>query len=99
MNQWTMPYLGEEDYIFISYSHKDSEEVLKVIAYLSEQGVRIWYDEGIDPGTEWDENIASHINGCSGMIAFISENYLSSSNCSDEMNYARTIEKERIFVF
>ena len=100
MNQWTMPYLGEEDYIFISYSHKDSEEVLKVIAYLSKQGIRIWhYQEGTLAGKEWDENIASHIKNCSGFIAFISENYLSSSNCSDEMNYARTIEQERIFVF
>lgn len=100
MDRWTMPYSGEEDYIFVSYSHKDSDEVLKMIAYLSKHGIRIWhYQEGTPAGEEWDKNIASRIENCSGFIAFISENYLSSTNCSDEMNYARTVEKERTFVF
>ena len=62
-------------------------------------GYRVWYDEGIDPGTEWDYNIASHITGCASFVAFISANYLASDNCKDELNYARDLQKERLLIY
>ena len=55
------PYSGTEGFIFISYSHRDSVQAMEIIARLMENGFRVWYDEGIDPGSEWDENIAEHI--------------------------------------
>ncbi len=88
-----------EDFIFISYSHKDSEIVLKVIESLQRKGYRVWYDEGIDPGTEWDKNIADHVEACGYFIAFVSKNYISSSNCKDELNFARDLEKRRFLVY
>jgi hypothetical protein len=93
------PYRGEEAYIFISYAHRDIKKVQKIIYLLEEQGYRIWYDEGIDPGTEWDDNIASHIEACNGMIAFLSTAYIESDNCKDELKYARDIGKERLLVY
>lgn len=92
-------YSGNEPYIFVSYSHRDTDRVLPVISRLMAEGFRVWYDSGIDPGTEWDENIAQHINGCGYFVAFLSENYLSSNNCKDELNYARDLEKERLIVY
>lgn len=86
-------------FIFISYSHKDSEIVLQVIKELQNSSYRIWYDDGIDPGTEWDKNIAEHIENCGYFIAFISKNYISSSNCKDELNFARDLEKKRFLVY
>lgn len=74
-------YMGEEPYIFVSYSHKDSERVWPIIARLQADRFRVWYDDGINPGTEWDSNIASHIKNCSFFLVFISENYLASENC------------------
>lgn len=38
--QQMTPYEGEEDYIFISYSHQDMDLVLPVLQYLQENGVR-----------------------------------------------------------
>ena len=93
------PYTGDGDYIFISYSHKDKEQVYPVIDHFIEKGYHIWYDEGIDPGTEWDENIANHLKGCIGIFAFLSENYLNSENCKDELNYARDLGKERVLIY
>ena len=93
------PYEGSSSYIFFSYAHRDMDRVMKILSRLSAEGVRIWYDEGIDPGTEWDEYIAKHVENCSGMIAFISENYLESENCKDELNYARELSKDRILVY
>ncbi|MBQ6594703.1 MAG: TIR domain-containing protein [Clostridia bacterium] len=93
------PYEGSEPYIFVSYAHRDMEAVLPVIQRLTDEGYRVWYDEGIDPGTEWDTNIAVHIERCASFVAFISENYLRSDNCKDELNFARDLEKERLLVY
>ena len=93
------PYTGKDKYIFISYSHRDTYYAFSIISELIKNGYRVWFDGGIDPGTEWDENIASHINECGYFIALMSNNYLNSSNCKDELNYARDLEKERLIVY
>ena len=99
-NQYkVLPYNGNKKFIFISYSHKDSSQVLSIISKMINQGYRVWYDEGIVPGTEWDKNIAEHIINCDYFIAFMSDNYLNSSNCKDELNYARDLEKNRFLVY
>lgn len=92
-------YMGELPYIFISYSHKDSESVWPTIFKLQEDGFRIWYDDGISPGTEWDTNIAKHIRKCAFFIAFISRNYLDSDNCKDELSFVRELNKNRVLIF
>lgn len=99
LNKVHTPYRGDSPYIFISYSHKDSDVVFYIIGQLQMKQYRIWYDEGIDPGTEWDENIAEHIENCGYFIALLSEAYLESSNCKDELNYARELEKPRLLVY
>ena len=83
-----VPYEGEEDYLFISYSHKDSEIVIPILEKIEESGYRIWFDEGIDPGSEWPETIADHLNRASVCVGFITENYLNSQNCRRELNFA-----------
>ena len=93
------PYDGKDSYIFVSYAHKDEQTVKPLIQKLMNMRYRIWYDEGIDPGTEWDENIAKHIEKSEYMIAFISNNYLNSNNCKDELNYARDLDKQRLIVY
>lgn len=65
------PYRGNQPYIFISYSHKNMDTALSIVDRLQKDGYRIWYDEGIDPGTEWDENIADHIDNCTIYSAII----------------------------
>ena len=62
--QAPIPYAGKEKYIFISYSHRDTYQAFEIITRLKKNGYRVWFDGGIDPGTEWDENIAFHINDC-----------------------------------
>ena len=93
------PYNGSDPYIFISYSHKDKEKVFPIIRKLQDQNYRVWYDEGIDPATEWDDNIAHHISSCGCLIAFISENYIHSNNCKDEINFARDLDLPRLLVY
>ena len=92
-------YTGENPYIFVSYSHKDSDRVWPIIARLQADRFRVWYDDGINPGTEWDANIAAHIKNCSFFLAFISENYLASDNCKDELSFVRDLKKNRVLVY
>lgn len=89
---------NEKSYIFISYAHKDMDEVFPIIEELQQQFC-LWYDEGIDPGTEWDDNIAEHIENCTIMLSFISQAYLDSENCKDELNYARDLGKKRLLIY
>ena len=62
-------YKGDQPYIFISYAHKDGDSVYPIIDRMQRDGYRTWFDEGIDPGTEWDETIAQSINQCGYFIA------------------------------
>lgn len=93
------PYLGDQDYIFVSYAHRDKEQVMPILEQLQKRGYRLWYDEGIDPGTEWDDYIATRIKRCGMMLALMSRNYLLSDNCKDELNFARDLDKKRLLIY
>ena len=86
-------YEGNEKYIFISYAHKDSELVMRIMRSLQAEGYRIWYDDGIIPGSEWPENIAMHLNDAAMVIAMISPNSMASHNCRREINFALSKQK------
>lgn len=93
------PYRGTEPYIFISYAHKNSSEVVQVIESLQNCGYHVWYDEGIDPGTEWPDEIAKKILDCSYFMAFLSEESISSRNCKNEMKFAYKHEKMMLLIY
>ncbi|MDD7641378.1 MAG: toll/interleukin-1 receptor domain-containing protein [bacterium] len=92
-------YKGKEKYIFVSYSHKDYKEVWSIISQLNSDGYRVWYDDGIVPGIEWDEDIADHIKKSFLFIAMMSENYLQSSNCKDELKFANDLKRNRLIIY
>lgn len=81
-------YEGKEPYIFVSYSHKDREEVYRVMELLAARGYRIWYDQGIEPGYDWPEDIAQHLLGAEVVLAFITKNAAESVNCRNEISFA-----------
>lgn len=96
-NEMPIPYIGEKSYIFVSYAHKDSEVVMRNVALLQQSGFRVWYDEGIDPGSEWPDTIAKYLERSSYFIGFISANSLASQNCTCEL-YTAFNERKRILV-
>lgn len=93
------PYEGTLPYLFVSYAHKDDAAVLEIISTLQSRGFRVWYDEGIEAGSEWPECIASHLERAQLVLAFLSPAYLRSDNCRKEMHYALTKKKPVINVF
>ena len=93
------PYEGTLPYLFVSYAHKNDAAVLEIIRTLQARGFRVWYDEGIEAGSEWPESIASHLERAQLVLAFLSPAYLRSDNCRKEMHYALTKKKPVINVY
>lgn len=86
-------YRGDEPFIFISYAHRDTRRVLPELAYLADLGFRIYYDEGIQPGREWHDDLADAIERCGLFLFFATENSVQSRNCHREIAFA--VDKER----
>ena len=87
-------YNGNEPFIFISYSHKDSPQVMPVVEGLQNRGFRVWYDSGIEAGTEWPEYIAERMMGSGAVVVFLSANALNSQNCRREIHFAIELNKD-----
>ena len=92
-------YEGNKPYLFISYSHKDTKMVFSVIRHLQEHGFRVWFDNGIEAGSEWPEYIASHLMGCSCVLTFISKNFVHSPNCRRELTFAQNENKPMLNIY
>ena len=97
--EYFKPYEGDKPYIFISYAHADDDTVLPIVGNMHERGYNIWYDEGIEVGSEWQECIASHLADAHLVVAFISNAYMRSDNCRREMHYAQSKKIKTINIF
>ena len=92
-------YEGTKPYIFVSYAHLDSDRVLPIIHALQNRGFRVWYDAGIEAGTEWPEYIATRLDGCTCFLAFVSKNAADSHNCRREINFAIELRKDPLTIY
>ena len=92
-------YEGKEPYIFVSYAHKDSAAVFRLVEQLNERGYRIWYDEGIEPGSEWPEYIANHLLGAEMVLSVLTPSAVNSVNCRREINFALSKNKPVLTIY
>ena len=92
-------YKGDEDYIFVSYAHMDADFVFPELTRFKNMGFNIWYDQGIAPGSEWPEEIAEALGGCSLFVVFISPNSVASKNVRNEIHYALSEEIPLIAIY
>jgi TolB-like protein len=81
-------YKGDDPYIFVSYSHKDASAVFPELSRLREQGFKLWFDEGIEAGTEWREEIAQAIRSARLFLYYVTPQSVHSENCRKEVNFA-----------
>ena len=92
-------YEGNQPYIFVSYSHRDTQFVHRVITHLQNAGCRVWFDGGIEAGSEWPEYIASHLRGSACVLTFISDTFVESQNCRRELVFAQELKKPLLNVY
>lgn len=80
-------YIGNEPYVFVSYSHDDTC-VQTIINELITNGYRIWYDEGIESGSVWADIISKWLKGSCQFIVFLSKNAVLSEYVKNEIHVA-----------
>ncbi len=82
-------YSGSEPYLFISYSHRDTEKVYPILDALYDKKYRIWYDESCENGNDFRDELRRKIEGCSAVVLFVSESSMASPFCGMEIIVAR----------
>ena len=92
-------YEGNLPYAFVSYAHADGEAVAGLFQDMAKAGLRMWYDDGIEGNVEWDERLSQKIRNSACVLALVSENYLKSDNCLDELKYAREQKRNVLMIY
>ena len=81
-------YKGRQPYVFVSYAHVDANKVYPEITRLKDEGFNIWYDEGIEAGTEWREELGQALQNAALFLFFVTPAAAASPNCRREVNFA-----------
>jgi formylglycine-generating enzyme required for sulfatase activity len=80
--------MADKQQIFISYSHKDAEwlERLKpfIRPFAREEGLQIWSDKDIKPGSDWHGDIQKALGDAHAAILLISQDFLTSDYISSD---------------
>ncbi len=78
----------DEPFIFASYAHTDNNLVYPILLRLYNNGINIWYDEGIPFSTEWRNKIADALSKCSSFLVFLTQTSVTRPNVIREINYS-----------
>ena len=92
-------YTGEEPYLFISYSHRDTKQVYPILDELYDRRYRIWYDESCENGNDFREELRTRIYNCEAVILFVSAASMASRFCGMEVIVAREYGKRLFPIF
>ncbi|MBQ9746029.1 MAG: toll/interleukin-1 receptor domain-containing protein [Clostridia bacterium] len=90
------PYQGNENFVFLSYSHKDRATAHELLAFLQFNGVRVWYDAGIPAGDNWMNMIADKMSRASAVVLLSSERAVASEHVQAEVRTALRFNKKLI---
>ena len=88
------------EYIFVSYSHDDKEDVWPIIHKMEKHGLRLWFDKKIQVGSYWNDIIEQNIWNCGVFLLFVSPYYFSTEYCLKELKIAiEQQDKEFLIVY
>lgn len=94
------PYKGDDEYVFVSYSHLDSVDVYQTISRLQELGINVWFDKGgISASCEYAETIGSKIEAAKHVLIMISHNSVNSEFVRKELQMTFDCNKKPICIF
>ena len=89
-------YTGNEPYLFVSYSHRDTAKVFPILDALYDRKYRLWYDESCETGNDFRDELRHRIEDCEAVLLFVSESSMASPFCGMEIIVARENNK-RLF--
>jgi DNA-binding beta-propeller fold protein YncE len=86
--------------VFISYSRKDSDFVVKLAAALKTAGRDVWVDvEGIRASEDWKQKIFREIDRANSFLFVVSPDSLQSEIANEEVSHAALNSKRMIPLF
>ena len=98
-------YLGfqptqNQNYYFISYNNEDADRVGPIAQKMANSGVALWYDHGIDYGSDWETVITDRIQNAQAVILFFTRKILPKSNSYVQKEYKIATEffGKKVFV-
>jgi hypothetical protein len=83
-----LPVDTRRPYVFVCYAHEQRDVVTDQIRWLREQGIEVWYDDAIEGGSRWSEDLAVAVEGCAAVLFFLSPRSAGSRYCLDEISFA-----------
>ena len=86
-------YTGNEPYLFVSYSHRDTDIVYPILDALYDRKYRIWYDESCENGNDFRAELRHRIEKCEAVLLFVSKASMASPFCGMEIIVARENNK------
>jgi DNA-binding beta-propeller fold protein YncE len=78
----------EGQYVFVSYARADRAIVYPELARIMSLGVRVWFDQGIEPGNEWPDQVAAALAGAAAVVVMITPEAATSRYVRNEVNLA-----------
>lgn len=78
-------YEGPDPYIFVSYSHRDTDKVFNILKIIDKEKYRFWYDDTMEIGEDFRDELRVRIEQCSAFLLFISQAALDSKYCGMEI--------------
>ena len=77
--------------VFISHSSKDEALASKVVSYLEQAGLDVWYDEReIMPGDNWADKVAQGLRESEAMVVLLTPSAMESDFMRRDIDYALT---------
>src|SRR5262245_48032826 len=89
--------MSYQHHIFLSYSRKDKEIMLRIYNDLRVEGLDVWMDNELKVGTpEWERDIEDAIKNTGGVVVLLSPDSYASEWVGREIAFADEFDK-RIF--
>ena len=86
----TVPFADSTKFnIMISYSHKDSELMMRIRDLLTANSFDVWVDTELKGGTNFFKSIGSAVIECDIFFFILTEHSVASKFCQDEVSLAR----------
>ena len=92
-------YTGNEPYLFVSYSHRDTMTVFPILDALHDCKYRIWYDESCENGNDFRDELRKRIEKAEAVLLFVSASSMASPFCGMEIIVAKENGKRLYPIF
>jgi hypothetical protein len=80
-------------FVFVGYAHADKAVAYPELLRIRSLGIKVWYDEGIEPSREWSEEVASALKNSAAFVALITPTAVDSRNVRNEISFALSWNK------